>query len=156
MAGIPMIVPATVKLKMMIIATINALGISILNSGFWVLNSFSSNRFNSFMVIRFSVQDSKCAVDLFGQKKPNHLVRESHVGKRKFAVGTLVNCFRKSVRSADEKNDLFHRLVHEVLDFVGKLRRIHLFTEFVQQNYIIGRLQFRKEGFSFFIFLLLL
>ena len=72
------------------------------------------------MVIRFAAHDGHGPVNLLDEEKPHHLVCERHARERQLGVGTLVDLFRESVRTADDENQAFGALDHPALYHAGK------------------------------------
>lgn len=64
------------------------------------------------VVVRFVVDDSHGAVNLFRKNESNHLMRESHTRKRDFFMCALVYPLRKTIRSANDKDQTLQSHSH--------------------------------------------
>ena len=53
-----------------------------------------------FVVVGFVAEDGHGAIELLDEEEADHLVGESHLREAELAVGTLINCFGKAIRSA--------------------------------------------------------
>ena len=84
------------------------------------------------MMIGFIALDSKCSVQLFCEKRPDHLVGKSHFGKRYFPICPVINCLREPVRASNHENQLFQTRVHLFLEKVRKLHRTEGLTSFIE------------------------
>lgn len=89
------------------------------------------------MVIGFTPENGHCAVDLLDGHYSYHLVGESHLGERQFAVGALIDRVAKTVGAADDERQVFARR-HLLLKVIGEFDRAKLAAVFVQQNDIHG------------------
>ena len=89
------------------------------------------------MVIGFTPENGHCAVDLLDGHYSYHLVGESHLGERQFAVGALIDGVAETVGAADDERQVFARR-HLLLEVIGELNRAELAAVFVQQNDIHG------------------
>ncbi len=89
------------------------------------------------MVIGFTPENGHCAVDLLDGHYSYHLVGESHLGERQFAVGALIDGIAETVGAADDERQVFARR-HLLLEVIGELNRAELASVFVEQNDIHG------------------
>lgn len=85
------------------------------------------------MMIRFVIQNRKRSVDLFQQKRPNHLVSKCHPGKRQ-QLAAAPESLAQSVGAADCEYHLTHPGVPLFTDERRQPGGIHLLASFIQQN----------------------
>ena len=89
------------------------------------------------MVIGFTPENGHCAVNLLDGHYSYHLVGESHLGERQFAVGALIDGVAETVGAADDERQVFARR-HLLLEIVGEFDRAELASVFVEQNNVHG------------------
>ena len=58
----------------------------------------------SFVVIRFTFNNSTRAIDLLGEGEPYHLMGESHLGEAELFVGTTVDSGGETVRTSNDED----------------------------------------------------
>ena len=75
----------------------------------------------STMMIGFIPKYCKGPVKLLNKKQPNHLMGESHGRKRDFSIGSLINLLAESIRSSNNKYQVFQTTVHFFLKEFRKL-----------------------------------
>ena len=107
------------------------------------------------MVIGFTPENGHCAVDLLDGHYSYHLVGESHLGERQFAVGALIDGVAETVGAADDERQVFARR-HLLLEVIGELNRAEFAAVFVQQNDIHGGREGLQDEVSFGGFYLVL
>lgn len=108
------------------------------------------------MMIRFAFQNGEGAVQLLDENQPHHLMRKRHRRKRHFGVGLGIDILRKSVGTANHKNDALAARSHEFFEIFRKIHRCELLAVFVQKNDVIARLKLRQQQKTLRFFLLLL
>ena len=59
----------------------------------------------SFVVIRFTFNNSTRAIDLLGEGEPYHLMGESHLGEAELFVSSAIDGRRETVRTTDDENE---------------------------------------------------
>ena len=107
-------------------------------------------------MIGFPFEDGHGAIELLGEDEAGKHVREGHAGEGELGVAAFVNLFGESVSTADEKHQPFgtpkHLLLHELRELHGG----HFYAMFVQQDNMIGRVDFLEKQLTFKLFLFLL
>lgn len=59
-----------------------------------------------FVVVLLALKDSAGAVELFDEDEAYHLMGERHAGKGDHRLGTFIDCFGETVRSADDEDEV--------------------------------------------------
>ena len=90
-----------------------------------------------FMVIRFVAENGHCAVKLLNGHYSYHLMRESHLRERQFAVGALIDGVAETVGAADDEREVFAGR-HLFLQIVGEFDRAEFTSVLVQQKNVHG------------------
>ena len=100
------------------------------------------------MVIGFTPENGHCAVDLLAGHYSYHLVGESHLGERQFAVGALIDGIAEAVGSSDDERQVFAGR-HLLLKVIGELDRAELASVLIEQDDVHSRRETCQDRFAF-------
>lgn len=121
-----------------------------------MVNQSQIGGFSSFMMILFTFDDGKGAVELFDEYHSYHLMGEGHLRERQLFVGSVVYGIRETVRTADDEH---HVSAHCLLFLLHPSRQFyaaHFLPVFVEQHHMVACLYLLEYQFSLHLLLLLL
>ena len=94
----------------------------------------------SFVVVGFSFDNGKCAVQLLSKNGSDHLVGKSHLRKRYFHFAARIDLGAEAVGASDCKYNIPAIFRSAVFDKTGKAERSELLSPFVQKYQFVGGL----------------
>lgn len=91
----------------------------------------------SFMMIRLSAQYGHGPIDLLYEEQTHHLMIERHLRQGYPRIGTVIDRFRKSVRTSHRKHDPAPAGSHHLLHVTGKLHGCVLCAPLIEKHQVI-------------------
>ena len=107
------------------------------------------------MMIGFTTDDGKSAIELLDEEEANHLVRKGHLRERDLALSSGIDAGREAIRTADKQDEALRHGLQTLLHPLAELTAGHLASPLIEQDQHIARLQTFEDEVGLTLFLLL-